>query len=501
MRIAKTYETMIKKILLGLLLSVLIMSTTQAEDYKVSLFGIKSNGTTLNTTAIQKAIDFIHEKGGGRLVFYVGRYLTGSIQLKSNVTIHLEEGAILLGSTNIYDYNLAVRFPALLSAYQANKIAITGKGVIDGQGRDVAYHVTDQVQKGFLKDPLVNDRSALWRPKGIYFRECTNVDITGIVVKNAAEWVLVCDQCKNLKIDKITVDSKAFWNNDGIDIVDCQNVIISNSFIDSSDDAICFKSHDPTKMCENVEVRNCVARSSASGIKFGTVTSGGYKNFKIINNKVYDTHRSALTIATPDGGVIENIWVDSLYAYNTGNAIYLRIGARWNKDRTGSMNNIHIQNMYCEIANGKADAGREYEGPIEDQPRNISPASIVGLPGQYISNVTLRNIHLVYPGNGNPNYAFRGIQPAELDSIPEMPAAYPEFSQFKELPAWGFYVRHAKNLTLENITLTAKGKDYRPAIVFDDVQGGQLVGLRYEEPGNKKKQVHLNKSTNIIQKK
>jgi len=494
---------MMKNLLIVIPLTIFICLHAQAEDYKASMFGIKSNGTTLNTNSIQKAIDFIHEKGGGRLVFYVGRYLTGTIQLKSNVTIHLEEGATIVGSTNIYDYNInGPHFSSLISAYKAENIGLTGKGVIDGQGRDLAYTLLDQVQKGVLKDELANDRPALRRPKGIYFRECKNVEVSGIMVKNAAEWVVVFDQCENLKIDKITVDSKAFWNNDGIDIVDCKNVVLSNSFIDASDDAICFKSHDPTKLCENVEVRNNVARSSANGIKFGTVTSGGYKNFKIVNNKVYDTFRSAITIATPDGGVIDNIFVDSLYAYNTGNSIYLRIGARWNKGRTGSMNNITIQNMYCEIPNSKPDAGREYEGPIEDLPRNISPASIVGLPGQYISNVTLRNIQIVVPGNSNPTYAYRGIKPADLDSIPEMPAAYPEYSQFKELPAWGFYVRHVKNLTIENVTLTAQGKEYRPAIVLDDVQGATFSQMKYIEPeSNKKKQVHTYKSSEVLLKK
>jgi len=486
---------------LAFCLWICLGSIVLADDYKASLFGIKSNGTTLNTNSIQKAIDYIHEKGGGRLVFYVGRYLTGTIQLKSNVTIHLEEGAILLGSSNIYDYNVTQTFPALVTAYNAQNIAITGKGVIDGQGREVAYNLLDQVHKGLLKDALINDRPAQRRPKGIYLRECKNVDISGVIVKNAAEWVVVCDQCENLKIDKLTVDSKAFWNNDGIDIVDCKNVLISNSFIDSSDDAICFKSHDATKLCENVEVRNCVARSSASGIKFGTVSSGGYKNFKIINNKIFDTHRSAITIATPDGGAVENILVDSLYAYNTGNAIYLRIGARWNKGRTGTMKNITIRNMHCEIAAGKADAGREYEGPVEDMPRNISPASIVGLPGQYISDVKLQNINIVYPGNSNPNYAFRGISNADLDSIPEMPAAYPEFSQFKELPAWGFYLRHAKNIQFENVTLTAKGKEYRPAFVFDDVQGATLSKMHIIDPQKQKKQIHSYRSTKIVQSK
>lgn len=472
-----------------------------AKNYNASVFGIKSNGTTLNTTAIQKAIDHIHEEGGGHLNFYVGRYLSGTIELKSDVHIILHEGAILVGSANIYDYNIETPNTAFVYAKNADNISITGLGVIDGQGREVAYSVLDQVHKGILNDPLKYDRSAQMRPKGIYFRECNNVLIKGITIKNTAEWVQVYDQCENLKIDSITVDSKAFWNNDGLDIVDCKDVLVTNSFFDAADDAICFKSHDPEKMCENVEVRNCVARSSASGIKFGTVTRGGYKNFKIINNKVYDTYRSAITLATPDGGVIDNILVDSLYAYNTGNAIFLRIGERWNNGKTGTMSNITIKNMYAEIAETKPDAGYEYEGPIEDLPRNISPAVITGLPGQDITNVTLSNIQIVYPGNSNPNYAYRGTSPADLDAIPEMKDSYPEFSQFKELPAWGFYVRHAKNITFDNVTLTAKGKEYRPAIVLDDVKGATFTNVKYNEPGGAKKQLHSYKSTGIVERK
>lgn len=489
----------LKFIFLSLALFCFLQLT--AKDYKASMFGIKSNGTTLNTTSIQKAINYINENGGGRLVFSVGRYLTGTIQLKSNVTIRLEEGAVLVGSTNIYDYNNNNPYTALVYAEKEQNIGITGKGVIDGQGREVAYNLIDQIHNGIIKDDLRNDRPTTRRPRAIYLRECKNVEITDITIKNSADWVQVYDQCQNLKIDRITVDSKAFWNNDGMDIVDCKDVKVTNSFIDATDDGICFKSHDATKMGENVEVRNCVVRSSANGIKFGTVTAGGYKNFKIINNKVYDTYRSAITIATPDGGSIENILVDSLYSYNTGNVIYLRIGARRDKSHIGSMNGITIQNVYAEVPNTKPDAGYEYEGPIEDLPRNISPASIVGLPGHDITNVTLRNIQIVLPGGGNSNYAYRGLKPAELDSIPEMPASYPEFSQFKELPAWGFYVRHAKNITFENVTLTAKARDYRPAIVLDDVKGITFTGMKYNEPGGNKKQLHAYKSTGIVQNK
>lgn len=165
------------------LFSILHLS---AAEYKASFFGIKSDGTTLNTTSIQKAIDHIHEKGGGTLVFHVGRYLTGTIELKSDVHIVLREGAILVGSTNIYDYNIDNTYTALVYAQNASNISITGKGVIDGQGADVAYNLVDQVHKGIIEDKLQLDRPATRRPGCIYFRECNHVSISGITVKDAA---------------------------------------------------------------------------------------------------------------------------------------------------------------------------------------------------------------------------------------------------------------------------------------------------------------------------
>ena len=162
------------------------------------------------------------------------------------------------------------------------------------------------------------------------------------------------------------------------------------------------------------------------------------------------------------------------------------------------MRNIVIKNVYAEIPLDKPDAGYSYEGPIEDLPRNISPASIVGLPDYKIQNVTLQNIEIVSPGGGNPYYAYRGLTSQELDSIPEMVTAYPEFSQFKELPAWGFYIRHAEGIVFDNVTLKALKRDYRPAIVTDDVQGLTLKNLHVMEPDSEKKeQVFLYKSKEV----
>ncbi len=476
-----------KRILIFLTTALIAISASAQEKiYQASSFGIKSDGVTLNTRSIQAGIDYISSNGGGVLEISVGRYLTGSIHLKSNVELRLLEGAVIVGSTNPYDYDMVEGNYGLLLAKDQKNISVKGKGVIDGRGFDCALNFLNQVHLGFLDDTTKYDRVTK-RPKIIYFRECQDIVIEGINLRNSAEWTLVTDQCENLTISGILMDSKNYWNNDGLDIVDCRHVLIKDSFIDASDDAICFKSHSAEHLCEDIEVRNCVARSSASGFKFGTVSRGGFKNIRIINNKVYDTHRSAITIQSVDGGEVENIFVDNLEAVNTSNAIYLRTGIRWNNGKKGYLKNITLSNIKVEVPLGKADAGYSYEGPIEDLPRNISPSGIVGIPDIPIENVVLKNVEIIYPGGGNKNYAYRGTSLEELDSIPEMIDVYPEFSQFKELPAWGLFIRHAKGITLDNVRLVAGAKDYRPAVVADDVDGLVIKDLKTDEPGSKNK--------------
>jgi len=483
--------------MLLVMMALMVFAPVSAKEYNASFFGIKSNGTTMNTRSIQKAIDYIHENGGGTLVFWVGRYLTGTIFLKSNVTIQLNEGAVIVGSVNPFDYDEYMNWQSLIIAHDAENITIKGKGVIDGQGRTVCYNYIDQVHKGLIQDELKYDRTSK-RPSIIYFRECKNVVVEGIIMRDAAAWVNTYDQCTDLTIHNVTVQSNAFWNNDALDIVDCVNVTVTDSYFDASDDAICLKSHDATKICENVVIRNCVARSGASGVKFGTLSRGGFRNVKLSNIKVYNTLRSAFVVLAVDGGIAENISIDSLFSYNTGNVIFLRVGNRWSDGRPSTMNGITITNVYAEVPEGKPDSGYDYEGPTEDNPRNISPCAIMGLPGQDVTNVTIKNVTIVFPGGGNPHYAKVGLTPKELDAIPQMPDAYPEFSQFKELPAWGFFLRHAKDITFDNITLTAKKPDYRPAIVAVDVKGMTLNGMKYNEPAKGKNQVFLYQSRNII---
>ncbi|MCL1850611.1 MAG: glycosyl hydrolase family 28 protein [Bacteroidetes bacterium] len=492
-----------KQILLTLVAFICLYTAYPQEqkDYKASLWDIRSDGQTLNTNSIQKAIDYISENGGGRLVFYVGRYLTGTIYLKSNVTLHLQEGAVLLGSLNPFDYQRVVN-TALIQGTHLENIGITGKGVIDGRGREVANNLVSLIHNGVVNDPLRLDRPAEGiRPMIICFRECSNILIEGVNITNAASWVQTYDQCKNLRINNITVRSNAYWNNDGLDIVDCENVTVTNSFFDASDDAICLKSHDPNFMCKNILIRDNVARSGANGIKFGTASRGGFVNIKVINNKVYNTFRSAFTIGAVDGATVENIVVDSLEAINTGNVIYLRVGDRNSQGKKASMKNVTISNVYAEVSAGKPDAGYEYEGPVEDLPRNVSPSSIAGLSDNLISDITLKNITIVYPGGGDPNYAKCEASPEGLATIPKMEKSYPEFSQFKELPAWAFFVRHAKNITFENVKVTAKKTDYRPAVVLDNTHNILFNGVTFVEPAAEgKEQVYTHRSSGITVK-
>jgi hypothetical protein len=494
---------MTKNIIRILTLGIALLAGRQlaAKDYDVREFGAVGDGVFLNSCVIQHAIDYIHARGGGRLVFYPGRYVTGSIYLKSNVTLHIEQGATLLGSTNPWDYvkEPSVGWQAMIFAIKQENVGITGKGLIDGRGFATANNMIRYIQKGLFNDPLRYDRpNETNRPENIYFRECAHVVIQDVTMKDPASWNQTYDQCKDVLVERICVDSKSYWNNDGIDIVDCDGVVIKDSFFDAADDVICFKSHDANAICQNVVVDNCIGRSSANGLKFGTASRGGFRNFKITNLTIYDTFRSAITFAAVDGGMIENIVVDGVRSINTGNVLYLRIGDRWSSGKTPSLKNVTIRNVYAEVPFTKPDAGYNYEGPVEDNPRNISPASIVGLPGKRIENITLENIEMVYPGRGDSLYAKVGLTDRELDGIPEMEKSYPEFSQFRELPAWGLYVRHADNIQLRNVTFKALNADYRPAVVLDDVKGASFDGVAFSEPdAPEKKQVFPYKSSNI----
>ena len=464
------------------ILFLILFATTQvcgAQGFLATDFGAVGDGTTLCTRSLQAAIDSAnaaYNRSGEpqTVVLPAGRFVSGTLYLKSGVTLMLNEGATLLGSTNPFDYvkDPYCRWTAFVFAVKQHDIGISGKGTIDGRGWEVANQMVEYIHMGLVDDPLKYDRpNETNRPENIHFRECENIIVKGITLRNPGSWNQQYDQCRNLLIEDQTVDSKSYWNNDGVDIVDCSDVVIRNCTMDAADDVFCFKSHSVDGVCENVTVENCYGRSSANGIKFGTMTRGKFRHFRFRNIVLRDTYRSAITIASVDGATVEDIEIDGLRATHTGNPLFLRFAERREGKGTPCLKDIVIRNVEVEVPLDKPDAGYSYEGPVEDLPRNISPSSIVGTPGHRIQNVVLENIIFSYPGHADTAYAYRGCSPEELAAIPEWEKRYPEFSMWKELPAWGLYIRHADNITLRNVTLRLGGEDYRPAIVADDVNG------------------------------
>lgn len=213
----------------SLVLLLVLSLNISARDYKASLFGVKSEGITLNTKSIQKAVDFISENGGGKLVFYVGRYLTGTIQLKSNVTIELKEGAVLVATTSIYDY-FGVNGPqALIVADGQQNIGIVGNGVIDGQGASVLEQIYLQIQKGYLKETAAQASPAL-----IAMNNCSNININGFNLMNACGNVQSYVGCKNLSVTGVAVKSTAVKGTKGLLLTGCEDVKLSNIYFETS---------------------------------------------------------------------------------------------------------------------------------------------------------------------------------------------------------------------------------------------------------------------------
>lgn len=201
-----------------------------AKDYNASLFGVKSDGLTLNTRSIQKGIDYISENGGGRLVFYVGRYLTGSVKLKSNVTIKLEEGAVLVGSSSIYDYNSSGSIKAIISADAQENIGISGKGVIEGRGTILLNNMNSLQAKGFLQDSLTI------KPALLSFNKCINVHVDSVNMIDAAGPVQIFSGCNNSLIAAISVKSRS--NQSGLVFIGNKNIKLSNNYIDVAGKAL-----------------------------------------------------------------------------------------------------------------------------------------------------------------------------------------------------------------------------------------------------------------------
>jgi hypothetical protein len=459
-----------------------VQQASGAGNFDVRKYGAVGDGTTMNTGAIQKTIDSAAAAGGGTVVFPPGTFLSGSITLKSGVTLQLDQGATLLGSPNRFDYSKLDFYGLILAKGQEN-IGIRGRGVIDGQGKLLAEQTMRLLAEGKLRDSEPENRpyaSVGERPVIINFNKCKNIIVRDVTLRESACWVQEYRECTRLLIENIKVRTMAAITNDGIDIDSCSQVIVRGCDVDSEDDGICLKSGP--RACEDVLIENCRVRSTCNALKFGTASSKGFKNITVRNLVIYDTYLSGIALQIVDGGSMENVNISKVRMTTTNNPIFIRLGHRNAKGAVGSIEGVTISDVTAEVPNRRKSEMNKFPAHWRHLCTTLITGSITGLPGHPVRGVTLRNVHISYGGIGEkpkPNHVLL----EDLTKVPECAQNYPESKMFGVLPAWGLYCRHAEGLTFENVTLRVSGKDYRAGVIFDDVRDLKLDGFHVLSAG------------------
>jgi polygalacturonase len=411
----------------------------------VTKSGAVGDGVALNTVAIQKAIDDCSADGGGIIHFPPGRYVTGTIQLKNNVTLRLDAEAVLLGSTNAADYRNLDPFIdgvgskmgyALIVAVDATHVGVEGAGLIDGQGKKLA----------------ATEKPYAIRPFLLRWVHCTDVTVKDVHLTNPGAWTLNFAQTKNITVEGVTIRSRVagMANNDGIDLDSCADVNIRDCDIDSGDDALCLKTTSPLP-CQNITASGCKLSTKCNAIKFGTESLGDFEHIQIHDCQLYNIGLSGIGLNSVDGAHLHDVTISDITIQGVATPISIRLGARLKTFRAGDQPRPPGILRDITIRNVRATDVRQF-GII-----------INGIPDHPIEALTLENIQIEVPGGGNP--ADAKIQ------LPEKIAGYPEFNMFgKTLPASGIYVRHVEGVSFKNVQTTPAKPDGRPAVVFVDVK-------------------------------
>ncbi len=453
--------------------------TENAPVFNVKSYGAKGDGKQLDTPAINKAIEAASKTGGGTVWFPAGTYLSGSIHLKSNIAMYLDQGAVIeaVQDTAAYDsaepnewgdkyqyqdFGHSHWHNSLIWGENIENVSILGPGLIYGRG------LTRFLPQDKLPNTLGN--------KAIALKNCHNIILKDISILHGGHFAILATGVDNLTIDNLKIDT----NRDGMDIDCCHNVRISNCYVNSPwDDAICLKSSyglGYARTTENVNIVNCWVsggfeegtmldgtykpigqgyRANFTGrIKFGTESNGGFKNITIANCTFESCQGIALE--TVDGALLEDVTITNITMRNIiSSPIFLRLGSRMRGPEgvsPGKLRRVIISNLVA----------------FDTRPGYCSIIS--GIPGYDIENVMLSNIQIYCTGGGTKEMAER--EPAEREN------AYPEPGMFGTTPAYGFYVRHVDGIIFDNVQVTYDGEEARPAFYLNDVKNADFLHVK-----------------------
>lgn len=466
------------KQLLTILIALATLTCVQAANgiYNVRDYGAKGDGRTLDSPAINAAIEAAAKDGGGQVLLPSGTYLSGSIRLKSNIDLHLTAGAKILAANPkkvktpdgkpIYDESESFGgFPeyqdgghtyfhnSLIWAEGQQNISITGRGMIDGEG--LTRHDTEKAGNVLGGSIGTGD-------KAIALKLCRNVLIRDITIFRGGHFAIIATGCDIGTIDNVTIDT----NRDGIDIDCCKYFTVSNTKVNTPfDDGIVLKSSYALKqpvLCEHILITNCIVAGYKLGtfldgtyvpekvnwacgrIKLGTESNGGYRNITISNCTCMWS--SGLAFEEVDQGKMENVVVDNISMSHVHHyPIYITTGCRNRgpKERTevSSARDIYINNV------------------VADDCDSLAGIIVTGMEGMPIKNVSLSNIRIQYRGGGK-----------KVDKpYREQGTNYPEPRWAGPTPAYGLFARHVDGLRLRNVKFELMRPDERPDIILEDV--------------------------------
>lgn len=468
---------------ISIFLLLFVAQITCAANYSITDFGAIADSATDNRIAIQSAINAAYQAGGGRVIVPKGTYVTGTIELKSNVALHLKKNATLLGHPDPDESNYPPVDPGyqsfltrpdvyprkvLVYAKDAENVGISGSGTIDGNGMESCrFPAIEDFQTNRLK--CINL---------VRFISCKNVVMHGegpddmLKITNSGHWAVQPMNCDGVHLRYVRIEEYGGVTPDGLPIGDCRDVLVEDCYVSSDDDALGLKNGSPHITVENITIKRTVLESANTGFKSGSPQSfGKFRNIQLIDcifrktpaeiSKHHMGEHHGFFIGILTGGSYEDVLIDNCIVQGTKMPFAMYIG-RLNKgywsqywegkdapEQFGSVKNITIRNLaYKEPgSHGILIEGRK-ESPIE--------------------NLTIENVYL--PSRG-------GVQ--EKPSLPaENEGSYPNMSYtYGKLPAYGFFIRNAKNIQMKNVWAWAEEDDARPCLVTENVSGLDTNGL------------------------
>lgn len=413
--------------------------------FYITDFGAVADGKTLNTAAIQAAIDKAAETHA-TVVVPAGTFLLGTVFLKSNVTLDIQTGATLLGSTNIEDYKEMTwghnqdRQPYhLIVAQNVENIKIQGKGTVDGNGEAFWEEYEKDAQGNMITPRWILPKAKKISPL-IEIVGCKNVTITEITIKTGGGWNLHLHDCDLVKVDGINIINNLFSpNSDGIDITGCHDVMISNCYIKTCDDAICLKTTPDSRDCRRVTVTNCILETLCVGLKLGCNESFKDMSDVTFSNCVVNGSSRAFGIYTLEGGVYDRININNITANTNAPLVFnrpiqLMVGKKKPESKLGAIKNVTISNFTCET-----------DGRI------MMTASEDGI----IENIIFRDVNLTYPWIENP----APIAPEATSNQFPSPKLHPEAGTAQA----AIVAENINNLIVDNLIVNWTTADTIPA--------------------------------------